>query len=82
MIGKKASFRLFPSMICQLIPAPRFHRVRLINIRRFRAEEKKMRLTQVRVGVRSKRREECDKIEAGIIIRPLEHVCEKGKCGT
>jgi hypothetical protein len=41
-----------------------------------------MRLTQVRVGVRSKRREECDKIEAGIIIRPLEHVCEKGKCGT
>jgi len=31
---------------------------------------------------KEKRREECDKIEAGIIIRPLEHVCEKGKCGT
>jgi hypothetical protein len=27
-----------------------------------------------RVGVRSNRRVECDKIEAGIIIRPLEHV--------
>jgi hypothetical protein len=34
-----------------------------------------MRLTQVHVvGVRSNRRVECDKIEAGIIIRPLEHV--------
>ncbi len=44
-------------LICQLIPAPRFHRVRPISIRRFRAEEKKRKLAQVRVrGVRSNRR--------------------------
>lgn len=71
-----------PWVDMSVIPAPRFHRVRPINIRRFRVEEKRRKLTQVRVrGVRSDRREKCNKIEAEITMRPFKHV-KRGKWGT